>query len=204
MFKNQIKELREKKGISQKKLADELSVAQSTVGNWESGIREPGFEMLRKIAEFFGVSTDFLIDGSPEEEGNFITYPVVVGIKAGYDGEIIFEESGDSEQIPAEWIRGDSPSNFFVARVHGDSMYPMFIEGDRVLVHKTPSVDSGSVCAIRINENEITLKRVIYKQGEDWLELQPINTSYPPKRIEGLDLKDCGVIGEVKKLIRAL
>lgn len=58
MFRFQIKELREKKGISQKALADDLGIAQSTVGNWESGTREPNFDMLKKIAEYFGVSID--------------------------------------------------------------------------------------------------------------------------------------------------
>jgi repressor LexA len=207
MFGSRIKELRKRKNISQKEMADALNVAQSTVGNWEGGIREPSFEMLQNIASFFSVSIDYLINKetpSMSEEGAFITYPVVVGVKAGYDGEVIFEESGDSEQIPTEWLKGDSPSNFFVARVHGDSMYPLFLEGDRVLVHITPSVDSGSIAVMRYNETELTLKRVIYRPGEDWFELQPINTSYPPKRVEGADLKNCGVIGEVKKLIRAL
>ena len=207
MFGSRIKELRDRKGISQQTLATALNVAQSTVGNWESGIREPNFETLQKLASFFGVSIDYLLNTnnpSMTEEGAFITYPVVIGVRAGYNGEVIFEESGDSEQIPTEWIRGDAPDKYVVARVHGDSMYPMFIEGDRVLVHLTPSVNSGSVAVMRYNETELTLKRVIYRPGEDWLELQPINTQYPPKRIEGIDLKDCGVIGEVKKLIRNL
>lgn len=202
MIGDNIKRLREEHNMTQMEFAKICGVSDKAVSTWEQNIKVPRMGTLQKMADYFGVPKSAIIEDKKID--NFITYPVVVGIKAGYDGEIIFEESGDSEQIPTEWIRGDSPSNFFVARVHGDSMYPMFIEGDRVLVHKTPSVDSGSVCAIRINENEITLKRVIYKQGEDWLELQPINTSYPPKRIEGLDLKDCGVIGEVKKLIRAL
>lgn len=197
-----IKNRRRELNMTQDELAEKVGYnGKSMISRIERGEIDLPQSKIEAFAEALHTSTLELMS---EKGSNFITYPVVVGIKAGYDGEIIFEESGDSEQIPTEWIRGDSPSNFFVARVHGDSMYPMFIEGDRVLVHKTPSVDSGSVCAIRINENEITLKRVIYKQGEDWLELQPINTSYPPKRIEGLDLKDCGVIGEVKKLIRAL
>ena len=205
MFRNQIKKLRKEKGISQQTLATALNVAQSTVGNWESGIREPNYDMLVKIAKFFDVSADSLVsDMVSYGNGNFITYPVVIGIRAGYDGGVIFEESGESEQIPTEWIRGDAPDKFFVARVRGDSMYPMFIEGDRVLVHITPSVDSGSVAVIRYNETEMTLKRVIYKPGEDWFELQPINTVYPPKRVEGQSLRDAGVVGEVKRLIRTI
>ena len=202
MIGDNIRKLREKHDMTQLELAKICGVSDKAVSTWEKNIKIPRMGTLQKMADYFGVPKSAIIEDRKID--NFITYPVVVGIKAGYNGEVIFEESGDSEQIPTEWIRGDAPGKFFVARVHGDSMYPMFIEGDRVLVHETPSVDSGSICAIRVNGNEITLKRVIYKQGEDWLELQPINTQYPPKRIEGIDLKDCGVIGEVKKLIRNL
>jgi transcriptional regulator with XRE-family HTH domain len=61
MFRKKLKELREKKGISQAALAKELNVWQSTIGNWESGTREPNFEMSQRIADFFGVTIDYLL-----------------------------------------------------------------------------------------------------------------------------------------------
>lgn len=61
MFRIMLKELREQKKLSQYKLADALGVAQSTVGMWESGKREPDFDTIKKLAEFFGVSIDHIL-----------------------------------------------------------------------------------------------------------------------------------------------
>ena len=61
MFKNRLKELRENKHMSQQQLANKLGVAQGTVGNWESGIREPNFNTAKKIASYFGVTVSYLL-----------------------------------------------------------------------------------------------------------------------------------------------
>jgi len=64
---NRITELRKNKKISQKELGELLGVAQNTVCNWENGRREPEYEMLLKLANFFGVSTDYLLGNSDSE-----------------------------------------------------------------------------------------------------------------------------------------
>lgn len=60
-FGERLKFLRTDKELSQQKLANELSVNQRTVSNWEKGIRRPDFEILVSIADFFDVTTDFLL-----------------------------------------------------------------------------------------------------------------------------------------------
>lgn len=60
MFRIKLKELRENAGLSQSRFAEQFGVAQSTVGNWESGTREPNLETIKRIAIFFGVSLDYL------------------------------------------------------------------------------------------------------------------------------------------------
>lgn len=62
VFQVKVKELRIKSGYkSQQSFADFFGVAQSTVGSWESGSREPDFNTLLKLADLFGVSTDYLL-----------------------------------------------------------------------------------------------------------------------------------------------
>ena len=56
-----IKELREKKGYTQRALADLLSIGNSTLAMYEVDKREPDNDTLSKIADFFGVSTDYLL-----------------------------------------------------------------------------------------------------------------------------------------------
>ncbi|EGL82062.1 helix-turn-helix domain protein [Caldalkalibacillus thermarum TA2.A1] len=56
-----LKELRKEHKLTQPQLADKLNVGKSTVAMWETGDREPDYEMLQKIADFFEVSTDYLL-----------------------------------------------------------------------------------------------------------------------------------------------
>lgn len=60
-FGDKLKALRMQKGLSQQELAKTFNVANSTVGMWEQGRRIPDDKMLIKIAEYFNVSTDFLL-----------------------------------------------------------------------------------------------------------------------------------------------
>lgn len=57
-----LKELRKEKGISQIKLAMDLSVNQNTISRYETGEREAGYDMLIKIADYFNVSVDYLLE----------------------------------------------------------------------------------------------------------------------------------------------
>lgn len=54
-------ELRKDKHLLQKDLADFLSISIGTVSNYETGAHEPDFETLCKLADFFQVSTDYLL-----------------------------------------------------------------------------------------------------------------------------------------------
>ena len=62
-----IKQEREQKGISQKEFAEKIGVPANTLCQWETGKREPDYEMLKKIANCLEVSTDYLL-GIEEKE----------------------------------------------------------------------------------------------------------------------------------------
>lgn len=59
-FHEKLKMLRKKKGLTQQEIADLLNVNRVTYTNWEKGKREPNYEKLEKIADFFSVSLDWL------------------------------------------------------------------------------------------------------------------------------------------------
>jgi len=71
VFGDRLKILREKQGLSQKDMAAALGMGTSTITKYERHERQPDFETLIKIADFFQVSTDILLDrykeGSKEE-----------------------------------------------------------------------------------------------------------------------------------------
>ncbi len=57
-----LKFLREKKGISQVRLAIDLNLNQNSISRYETGAREADYETLIKIADYFGVSIDYLLE----------------------------------------------------------------------------------------------------------------------------------------------
>ncbi len=57
-----LKTLRKQKKISQLKLALELNTNQNTISRYETGEREPGLKELVKIADYFNVSVDYLLE----------------------------------------------------------------------------------------------------------------------------------------------
>jgi transcriptional regulator with XRE-family HTH domain len=60
-FASVFKELRIKSGLTQQDIADRLKISRSSVGMYESGEREPGFELLESIADFFNVDMNYLL-----------------------------------------------------------------------------------------------------------------------------------------------
>lgn len=80
MFANRIKYLRQSRELNQVQLADKLGVAKQSISNWENDNIMPSVEMLEKIADFFGVSTDYLLgrEGKKTVDGQTID---VTGLK---------------------------------------------------------------------------------------------------------------------------
>ena len=57
-----LKEIRKLKGVSQLKMAMDLNTNQNTISRYETGEREPGITELIKIADYFNVSIDYLLE----------------------------------------------------------------------------------------------------------------------------------------------
>ena len=65
-----LRNLLDEKDITQKQLADDLKIAASTLGNYVQNTREPDYELLKAIAEYFHVTTDYLLDHRAAETVN--------------------------------------------------------------------------------------------------------------------------------------
>ena len=94
-FNENLKIARERKGLSQKDIADGIGVAKSTYSLYESGNREPNVQTIKKIADLLNVSADELlgIDDEPQT------------IAAHFDGDEYTPEELDEIRAFAEFVK---------------------------------------------------------------------------------------------------
>lgn len=200
-----IQELVKQKGISVHRFEMECGLSNATVQGWIKYNNVPSAESLRKVADYFGVTVDYLL--GVRQEADFDTEAVVwfdeLGVvRAGYGGSVNEIPTGKKICIPTSMLKGHEKSEYFTLRVSGNSMYPRLLEGDTILCLRCDSVDNGDFAVVLYDGDEATVKKVVYTQGEDWLELVPCNPEYPAKRIQGNALSSVRILGKVVKLIR--
>lgn len=71
-FSNKLRCLIEEQNLTQKKVANDLNIAPSTIGGYVQGSSEPDFETLKRLAKYFDVSTDYLLNVQSNICNNFI------------------------------------------------------------------------------------------------------------------------------------
>lgn len=85
--------LRKEKGISQKQAAANLGISQALLSHYEKGIRECGLEFVVKVADYYGVSCDYLLGRSPDRDGLTLNIEDIpdsdIGAKNGHRGNSI-------------------------------------------------------------------------------------------------------------------
>lgn len=108
-FGQRLKELRENSNLTQVELATNLGIAakngSQTVSNWETYRREPSFNMLCKIAEFFETTTDYMLGSSLsplESDEEVLTVKITCCLKnnnlnGGNERKIEIDLSGSNE-----------------------------------------------------------------------------------------------------------
>ena len=202
---NIVLELIRNSGKSENALEKAIGLAQGSIKNWRNGKSKPSLEAVSKIADYFGVSVDYLLGKTANNiypVDSITVFEELGTIKAGFDGSIDECPTGRKVEIPTSMLHGRPATDYFTLRVTGDSMYPVFVDGDTILCLRTDSIDSGTYAVVIYDGDEATVKKVNYVQGEDWLELIPVNPMYQTRRIAGNDLAQCRVIGKVVSSIR--
>lgn len=67
MIMNRLRQLREERHMNQQRLAVELNVSQAMISKYERGESEPDVYMIKTIADYFGVSADYLLEMSSDK-----------------------------------------------------------------------------------------------------------------------------------------
>ena len=205
-FKTRLKQLRNERGISQRQLAEFLKVAPSTISMYENGQREPNFEVLESLADFFNVDLNYLLGKTNKttkiildsESSKGIKIPVLGTVPAGIPITAV-EDILDYEEIPKSW---ENQGEFFGLKIKGDSMYPTLENGDVVIVRKQSTADNGDTVIVMVNGDDATCKR--YERSDTGIMLIPNNNAYAPafytnKEIETLPLTIIGKVVELRR-----
>lgn len=198
--------------LSYVELEKKTGIAKSSIQRYASGAtKKVPIDAVEKIAVATGFSSAWIMGWDSEKllpptiTEDIVTFPVIGEIAAGYDEIAIEDWSGDTVDIPRSYLRGRKESDFFVLSVIGNSMYPMYHNGDKVLILKQSTLDrSGDIGAILYDGECATLKKVEYVQGENWMKLIPLNPEFMPKLIKNAELEQCRVLGIPKLLIREI
>ena len=213
-----LKKLRENKGLSTREVYELSKVSNSYLSLVENGHRRASAVVLKKLAPVYGV--DYLdlyvkagyadlaeyeksemlkkVGAIPLSDIDTVKIPILGAVKAGYD----YLAQENIVDYIAFKVDGTDKENYYALNVVGDSMEPLFDDGDTVIVHKQDDFENGDNCVVLINGNEATVKKV-YK-GNNELKLKAVNPYYPPKTFTKEEIKSLPVkvIGVVEKSIR--
>lgn len=196
-----IKRIREDRGLTQEKLAELADLNRVTVAKYEMGRVIPSSNTLLRLAEALRVSPNILLGGDAAEEMSnrkAIPIPVLGRVPAGIPFEAI-EDVLDWEEIPAEQAkRGE----YFALKVKGDSMEPRIYDGDVLIVRKQSTAESGNVVIALVNGDDATVKR--FKRLEHGIMLLPNNPAYEPlvfsdEDVRKLPVEIIGVVVECRQ-----
>lgn len=211
-----LKFARELRNITLEEAGKKVDVHKSTILRWENGETEKfKIPILEILANLYNVNPAWLmgydvpmettseyllkrIGAIPISEIQTVSIPILGTVKAGYD---YLAQENIIDYVGFKLKKNDT-ENYYALNVVGDSMTPLFDDGDTVLVHKQETFENGDNCVVLINGEEATIKQV-YK-GTTGIELKAINPYYPPHIYTEEDIKKfpVKVIGVVEKSIR--
>lgn len=196
-FRDRLIKLRKELNLTQEELAQKIGYTRTAISAWEIGRNEPSNTDTIKLAEYFGVSTDYLLGKSDNRNSDIPVskIPILGTVKAGYDWlaeENIVDYITLKENIP-------NVGEYYALRITGDSMLPLLAEGDLVIVHDQDDVESGQTAVVLINGEEATVKKVV--KTKEGIELHAMNPYYPVKKFTFEDMQKIPVkiIGRVKE-----
>lgn len=191
MLSEKLKGLRKERKLTQGALAARFGVTQQAVAKWEAGRALPEPETILRMAEFFGVSADYLLgrEDGPDPFGPVHMVPIVGAVRAGYNAFALEEDLGSA---PAEVANA---KEYRYLRVRGDSMAPYIREGDLALVRIQPTLSNGDLGVVIYGDGEATLKKYYYKDGA--VTLVPLNGAYEPVTLRGEELSQLRIFGKV-------
>ena len=200
-FKNVFKKLRKENSLTQDELAKKLGISKSAISMYENGNREPDFETMEVIADFFNVDMGYLHGNSDISNisTSSISIPILNTVVAGLPLSA-YEDILGYEEVSRKL---GNPKELFALKVKGDSMLPVLQDGDIIIVKQQSDVESGDIAIVLINGDEATVKKVMKSQeGVTLIAFNPAVYEphfYPNDEIVALPVVIAGKVVEMKR-----
>lgn len=197
-FANRLNKAISLRNIKPIELAEKTGIDKSKISSYMSGrykAKQDGVYLLAQalnVSEVWLMGYDVPMESIPIKNIEKIKIPVLGTVKAGYDylaqENIIGYESIDNVT---------DPENYYALQVTGDSMEPLFSDGDIAIVHKQDDFDSGNTCIVLVNGDEATVKKVV--RMDDGIDLIAMNPYYPVRHFSKNEMNEIPVkiIGKV-------
>lgn len=195
-----IKQYREDHQMSLQDFANLIGTSRSYIHMLEKNVNpstnkpiNPSIETLKLLANAMNMDLDFLLKQLDSEQqiylneeeykkqfektdvlGNpVVSLPLVGTVKAGYN--YLAQENWVGTVDVETSLVGDG-KDYFALKVKGDSMAPVFIENDIVIIKKQNDCENNEFAVVIINGDEGTLKKI--KKTDNGIILQPLNPAY--------------------------
>ena len=210
-----LRQLRDIKGLSLREVNRLTDISYTHLNMIENGKRNVTPALLRNLAQLYNVDyldlyekagyIDLIEDAKKsniktDSLGNpVVPVPLLGVVKAGYD--YLAQENWIGTVDVETSLVGDG-KDYFALKIKGDSMAPVFIENDIVIIRKQNDCENNEFAVVIINGDEGTLKKI--KKTDSGIILQPLNPAYGPVMYtkEEMETIPIIIVGVVKQLKR--
>lgn len=205
--------------MSQDELAKRIGITRVSISKWESGLNQPKGRYLNDLAAALGVTVDWLLTGSggsPESSADqpILGYhnvepavipqgtrvPVLSYVQAGHWHEMCEQATAFDGNVEYVTAGVDVGPCGFGLWLRGNSMLPLFKEGDLIIVDPDEAPQPGDYVVAKNGSNEATFKkyrpRGIDENGQEVFELVPLNDDYPTMHSDRQHIQIIGVMVE--------
>lgn len=199
---------RREKGLTLEEVGEQVGVAKSTIQRYEAGlITTPKLAVIESIARALSLEPSVLTGKTSPVPRNAesihsseakVAIPILGVVSAGSG---VFADSNVLGYIMEDSSKISAAEEYAYLIVKGDSMYPEFKDGDKVLVKCCSSADQGDYAVVMVDDDNGVVKKIEF--GDGWITLHSVNPMYPPRKFVGNEILRIRIFGIVKGLRRS-
>lgn len=197
-----IKVLCEGRGVTIKKFEKDAGLSNGYWRKMSVYGSVPSADRLQMIADYFNVTTDYLVGDEPEKKGGTkaVKINLLGRVAAGIPIDAIENIIGEEEITKKMASKGD----FFALLIKGDSMSPYIMDGDKVIVRCQEEAECGDIVVALIGGNDGVCKQL--KKTPVGITLISKNPNYDPIVFthSEIDTEPVRILGKVVEIRRSL